>query len=227
MINLQDRTASGSGKNGKRVNVLVVDDSPESLVALEALLGGLDRTIIKASSGEEALKCLIDKDVGVVLLDVKMAGLDGYETAVLIRERDRTKGLPIIFLTAYHKDDSDVAKGYALGAADYVFKPVMPEVLKSKVDCFVELAKQSEALKRANEELRQAKEALDDVQKDLERRVKQRTAELAEANRLLQEQNQELEKFQEAVVGRELRMIELEGELKQLRAKYGVKEVRG
>jgi CheY-like chemotaxis protein len=117
------------------VTVLVVDDSPQSLVALEALLSDLDRKIVKASSGEEALKYLLQEDVGVILLDVQMAGLDGYQTAVLIRERGRTRNVPIIFLTAHNKDETDVAKGYAIGAADYLFKPVVTEALKSKVTC--------------------------------------------------------------------------------------------
>jgi response regulator RpfG family c-di-GMP phosphodiesterase len=201
----------------KKVNVLVVDDSLDSLVALEALLTGRDRNIIKASSGEEALKHLLQEDIGVLLLDVKMAGLDGYQTAAIIRQREQTRDVPIIFLTAYYKDDSDVAKGYAMGAADYVFKPVVPDILKSKVNCFVELAKRTEALKAANAELRHARRELDYTRSELERRVEERTSELARANKLLEDKIAELEKFEEVVVGRELKMIALEKELEQLR----------
>jgi two-component system, sporulation sensor kinase E len=151
----------------QKVNVLVVDDTPDSLLALEAILGGLDRNIIKVSSGHEALKCLLDEQVGVILLDVKMAGMDGYETAALIRAREGTRDVPIIFLTAHNKDEADVTRGYTYGAADYLFKPVVPEVLKSKVDCFVELAKRAEALTRKNQELIEAQQALLRVQEEL------------------------------------------------------------
>src|SRR5919108_4965438 len=95
-------------RNGAKVNVLIVDDSQDSLIALEAILGGIDRNVVKASSGEEALKYLLKEDVGVILLDVKMAGMDGYETAAIIRERDKTRDVPIIFLTAYNREDADV-----------------------------------------------------------------------------------------------------------------------
>jgi PAS domain S-box-containing protein len=143
-----------------KVNVLVVDDNPDSLVALEALLVGMDRNIVKAHSGEEALKYLLREDVGVILLDIKMSGIDGYETAAIIRERDKTRDVPIIFLTAYRKDDDDVAKGYQHGAADYIFKPIVPDILKSKVDVFVELAKRTAELKKKNEELERAEKEL-------------------------------------------------------------------
>jgi PAS domain S-box-containing protein len=149
-------TRNGSSK----VNVLVVDDSPDSLLALEALLCGIDRNVVKAHSGEEALKYLLREDVGVILLDVKMAGMDGYETAAIIRERDKTRDVPIIFLTAYHKDEADVAKGYKHGAADFLFKPIVPDQLKSKVDVFVELAKRTDELRRKNEELERAEKEL-------------------------------------------------------------------
>jgi response regulator RpfG family c-di-GMP phosphodiesterase len=202
--------APETGRNDNKVNVLVVDDTPESLTAMEALLAGLDRQIIKASSGEEALKYLLHEDVGLILLDVKMAGLDGYQTAAIIRERDRTRNVPIIFLTAYHKDERDVARGYAAGAADYVFKPVVPDILRPKVNCFVELAKRRDALRRANEELAQAKEALQRSQAELERRVQERTAQL-------EAKVAELRQFEEVVIGRELKMIELEREVDRLR----------
>jgi CheY-like chemotaxis protein len=137
------------------VNILLVDDSPESLIALEALLGGPGRTVIKAPSGEAALRFLLDEDVGVILLDVKLGGLDGYDTAARIRQRQRTRTVPIIFMTAYNKEDRDVVRGYGYGAVDYIFKPVVPDILRSKIDCFVELAKRTQRLIRANRELEQ------------------------------------------------------------------------
>jgi response regulator RpfG family c-di-GMP phosphodiesterase len=208
----------------KPVNVLVVDDSADSLLALEALLGGLDRTILKASSGEQALKYLLQEDIGVILLDVKMAGLDGFETAAIIRENKRTRELPIIFMTAFSKDEADVARGYAVGAADYLFKPVVPEILRSKVNCFVELAKRTAALKEAYEELLQARQALAKSQADLEQRVQIRTAELAQANQLLQDKISELERFHDVVVGREMKLIELEEENRRLWARLKLSE---
>jgi PAS domain S-box-containing protein len=147
-------------RNGAKVNVLIVDDSPDSLLALEAILGGMDRNVVKASSGQEALKYLLKEDVGIILLDVKMAGMDGYETAAIIRERDKTRDVPIIFLTAYHKDETDVAKGYSHGAVDFMFKPIVPDVLKSKVDVFVELSRRTAELKRKNVELERAQKEL-------------------------------------------------------------------
>lgn len=149
-----------SSNGTPKVNVLVVDDSPDSLLALEAVLCGTDRNVIKVPSGEEALKYLLKEDVGVILLDIKMSGMDGFETAATIRERDKTRDVPIIFLTAYNKDDTDIAKGYLYGGVDYIFKPVVPDILKSKVDVFVELAKRTTELKRKNEELERAQTEL-------------------------------------------------------------------
>jgi DNA-binding response OmpR family regulator len=140
----------------ENVNILLVDDSLDSLVALAALLDGPDRTVIKAPSGEAALRYLLDEDVGVILLDVKLGGLDGYDTAARIRQRQRTRIVPIIFMTAYNKDDRDVVRGYGYGAVDYIFKPVVPDILRSKIDCFVELAKRTQCLLRANRELEQS-----------------------------------------------------------------------
>jgi CheY-like chemotaxis protein len=135
------------------VNILLVDDSQDSLVALAALLDGPDRTVIKAPSGEAALRYLLEEDVSVILLDIKLSGLDGYDTAARIRQRPRTRNVPIIFMTAYNKDDRDVVRGYGYGAVDYIFKPVVPDILRSKIDCFVELAKRTQRLLRANREL--------------------------------------------------------------------------
>ncbi|MGH7233667.1 MAG: response regulator, partial [Nitrospiraceae bacterium] len=135
------------------VNVLLVDDSPESLTAMEALLSGPDRNLVKVASGQEALRYLLTHDVGLILLDVKMAGMSGYETAALIRKRERTRNIPIIFLTAYSKDDDDITRGYSYGAAGYEFKPIVPATLQSKVSCFVELAKQADGLRSQKEDL--------------------------------------------------------------------------
>ena len=115
------------------VNVLLVDDQPNSLLALEAVLEGLPLNIVKATSGQEALRRLLQQDFALILMDVKMPGLDGFETATLIRQRARTQNTPIIFLTAFEHDEPQVFKGYSIGAVDYLSKPIVPQVLRSKV----------------------------------------------------------------------------------------------
>src|SRR5689334_3951335 len=111
------------------VNILLVDDHPDNLVALEALLGDLGQNLVRAGSGREALKHLLHEDFAVILLDVQMPKMDGFETAALIRSRERSSHTPIVFLTAINKDEQHVARGYAVGAVDYLCKPVVPEVL--------------------------------------------------------------------------------------------------
>jgi PAS domain S-box-containing protein len=141
-------------------SLLVVDDHPQNLLALESILAGDDRIVVTAQSGEEALKRLLDEDYSVVLLDIKLTGIDGYETARLIRAREKTRDVPIIFLTSYNKDDADVAKGYAYGAVDYIFKPIVPDILVSKVNVFVELYRKTRDLARKNLELERAQHEL-------------------------------------------------------------------
>lgn len=130
------------------VNILLVDDHPENLLALEAILDHLGQNLVKAHSGEEALRCLLQQDFAVILLDVQMPGMDGFETAKLIRNRERSRYTPIIFLTAFNTSDTMVFKGYSLGAVDYLFKPIETEILVSKVTVFVELFKKTEEVKR-------------------------------------------------------------------------------
>jgi len=114
-------------------NVLLVDDRPENLLALEGILEPLHQNLLYAYSGVDALRQLLQHDVAVILLDVQMPELDGFETASLIKQRERTKHIPIIFVTAISKDEEQVFRGYSAGAVDYVFKPFSPEVLRSKV----------------------------------------------------------------------------------------------
>ncbi|MBD1936083.1 ATP-binding protein [Microcoleus sp. FACHB-68] len=161
----------------QKVNILLVDDHPKNLLALEAILEGLDQNLVKAQSGEEALRCLLHQDFAVILLDVQMPGIDGFETATLIRERQRTRLTPIIFLTAFSKSDSFVFQGYSLGAVDYLFKPIEPEILISKVSVFVDLFKKTAEVKRQAEEIYS-------LNTELEQRVLERTAQLEAANRL-------------------------------------------
>ncbi|MEG5059779.1 response regulator [Microcoleus sp. A2-C5] len=131
-----------------QVNVLLVDDRPENLVALEAILNSHSYNLVQANSGAEALRCLLNDDFAVILLDVQMPGMDGFETATLIRSRDRSRSTPIIFVTAFSSNDTHVFKGYSLGAVDYLFKPLEPEILTSKVQVFVELFQKTAEVKR-------------------------------------------------------------------------------
>jgi two-component system sensor histidine kinase/response regulator len=123
-----------------RVNILIVDDEPSNLVALEATLEGLQQNLVKASSGREALRQVLDRDFAVILLDVQMPDVNGIETAAAIRERERSRHIPIIFLTGLVKTDEMMFKGYSAGAVDYLMKPIMGEILRAKVEVFVELA---------------------------------------------------------------------------------------
>ncbi|HKY30367.1 MAG TPA: response regulator [Pyrinomonadaceae bacterium] len=145
------------------INILMVDDSPTNLVALESILHGPERNLVSVSSGDDALRYLLDNEVAVVLLDVYMPGIDGLETAALIRSREKYRNIPIIFLTADSTGGRHLSRGYSLGAVDYIVKPVEPDVLRSKVNVFVELFKknrevehQAELLKEKNLELESA-----------------------------------------------------------------------
>jgi signal transduction histidine kinase/response regulator RpfG family c-di-GMP phosphodiesterase len=134
--------------NSPQVNILMVDDNESNLLALETILQGGDRNLVRAASGDEALQYLLHNDVAVILLDVRMPGISGLETAELIRGRKTTRDVPIIFLTAFDTaDKEDLSKGYALGAVDYIIKPLDPDALKSKVAVFAELYKKTEQVK--------------------------------------------------------------------------------
>ncbi len=147
------------------VNVLLVDDHPENLLALEAILDKPGQRLVKTYSGKEALRALLNQDFAVILLDVNMPEMDGFETATLIRSRPRTQHTPIIFLTAYSKSETQMFKGYSLGAVDYLYKPVDSEILTSKVAVFVDLYKKTAEVKRqaaqlaeVNAELKESEE---------------------------------------------------------------------
>ena len=137
-----------------RVKILLVDDSPENLVSLEAVLAVLDEELVLARSGTEALRQLLTNDFAAILLDVKMPDLDGFETAELIRTRLRSRQTPILFLTGY-KNEEQLFRGYDLGAVDFLFKPIVPEVLRSKVSVFVELSRNADLLREQAKALEQ------------------------------------------------------------------------
>jgi len=178
-LSLIDSTASA-----EKVNILLVDDQPGKLLAHESVLAELGQNIVKAANGREALQCLLRQDFAVILLDVNMPDMDGFETAELIRWRPRFEKTPIIFLTAYNTTDLDRLKGYSLGAVDYLFLPVIPEVLKAKVTVFVELARQKRLIQRQAENL-----ALHNQEQTRQLEMIQKL------NEDLQEANRELEAF--------------------------------
>ncbi len=122
-----------------KAKILLVDDRSENLVALEAILGTLDYGLVRARSGDEALKALLTDEFAVILLDVSMPGMDGFETAAHIKRRERTRDIPIIFLTAVNNEPHQAFRGYAAGAVDYIAKPFDPWVLRAKVSVFVDL----------------------------------------------------------------------------------------
>ena len=150
-------------------NVLLVDDQPGKLLSYGAILSGMDVTLVTAASGREALDHLLRQEFAVVLIDVCMPELDGFELAAMIREHPRFRKTAIIFVSGVHLSDFDRIKGYAHGAVDYVPVPVVPEILRAKVSIFVELYRKTRQLERLNQ--------------DLERRVSERTAELQEAGK--------------------------------------------
>ena len=131
----------------EQINILMVDDSPTNLLALESVLHAPDRNLVSASSGEDALRYLLTNEVAVILMDVYMPGLDGLETAEMIRGRDRSRDIPIIFLTADSTGGRHLSRGYSLGAVDYIVKPIEPDILRSKVAVFVELFKKTREIK--------------------------------------------------------------------------------
>jgi len=122
-----------------QASILLVDDYAANILALEAVLAPLGHRLLRASSGEEALKMVLRHELALIIMDVQMPGMDGFQTASLIKTRDRSRHIPIIFLTAISKDAAHVFEGYAHGAVDYMLKPYEPQILRSKISIFVEL----------------------------------------------------------------------------------------
>ncbi|HYF03087.1 MAG TPA: PAS domain S-box protein, partial [Patescibacteria group bacterium] len=139
--------------DGSKVNILMVDDRPENLLALESTLSDTGLNLIKANSGTEALRWLLREEFAVILLDVQMPDMDGFETAELIRQRRNSEHTPIIFVTANTTDDANLIRGYSLGAVDYIQKPYNKQILRSKVSVFVDLFKKTEEVKVQAENL--------------------------------------------------------------------------
>ncbi len=149
----------------EKTNILIIDSSPANLLTLEKLLTGPDMNIVKATSGNDALALALEHQFALVLLDVQMPEMDGFATAELMRENTKTRHIPIIFMTTFSK--KQVFKGYDAGAVDYLFKPLDPHILKSKVDLFLELHKQKTVLKKMNQELKRSNQKILEQQKSV------------------------------------------------------------
>jgi PAS domain S-box-containing protein len=148
--------ANADGLPEAPVEILIVDDRPENLLALEAILEPLGQILIRAHSGDEALRLLLKHDFAMILLDVQMPGINGFETARIVKARERTKYIPIIFLTAISKDEEYIFEGYSVGAVDYMAKPFQPDILRSKVNVFVDLFQKQRQLSAQQQFLAQA-----------------------------------------------------------------------
>jgi len=136
----------------EKTSILIVDDRPDKLLAMQTMLGGLDENLVCVRSGNEALRQLLKQDFAVILLDVNMPEMDGFETAALIRQRQRSETTPIIFISAVNDAETHVSLGYSLGAVDYILTPVIPEILRAKIAVFVDLFRKTEKVKRQAQE---------------------------------------------------------------------------
>jgi PAS domain S-box-containing protein len=179
--------------------VLLVDDQPRNLDALEAMLAPIDCIGVRAQSADEALLCLLRHEFAAIILDIRMPGMSGLELAKLIKERKRSKHVPILFLTAHMLDDDDALQGYGVGAVDYLSKPINPEILRSKIGVFIDLFRKTRALAAVNDALQaevaereRAQEELRLANQELERRVQERTAALNVAHQGVQENAERL-----------------------------------
>jgi CheY-like chemotaxis protein len=173
-----------TGPSSTSPKILIVDDRPENLLALEAILQGLGHELVKAHSGEEALKRLLTEDFALILLDVQMPGMDGFETAAHVKRREKTRDIPILFLTAIDGEAHQAFRGYAAGAVDYLAKPFDPWLLKAKVGVFVELYDKRSELAAQADGLRRQLARYDSADLD---RLSQQACEAVERAQLLLE----------------------------------------
>ncbi|MEU9322358.1 response regulator [Streptomyces canus] len=163
--------SSAEARTDESAGILLVDDMEDNLIALEAVLGSLNEPLFRARSGEEAMKALLRRQFALVLLDVRMPGMDGFETAAHIKRLDQTKDVPIIFLTGAEDDSGYAFRGYATGAADYLTKPFDPWVLRAKVSVFLELHRKKQQLEslltRQRAEYEEVSKQLEDLEHEL------------------------------------------------------------
>jgi PAS domain S-box-containing protein len=183
----------------EKPKILIVDDQPRNLDVLEAMLGDTDCTLIRATSADEALLCLVRNDFAALVLDIKMPGMSGIELAMLVKQRKRSQHVPILFLTAHSVDEDDILRGYGVGAVDYLSKPVNAVILRSKIGVFVDVFRKTRALAGLNEALQRevaerekAQQALQLANQELERRVHERTAALTRAHQGVRENEERL-----------------------------------
>ncbi|MEO7924807.1 MAG: response regulator [Chitinophagaceae bacterium] len=181
------------------IKILVIDDRPDNLFSIEAILEKDNYTIVKANSGRAALKILLNEhDFSLILMDVQMPELNGFETATIIYERDKLKSIPIIFITAFSNDEDHIFRGYKMGGVDYIYKPIDPDLLRVKVSVFVELYRKNHQLQLQEKKLISANRSL---QKEIEERrvseekVQQLNRQLTESNAHLKRMNEELDQF--------------------------------
>jgi two-component system, sensor histidine kinase and response regulator len=175
-------TVAGISEN---TNILLVDDDPKSLMATEVVLSDLKPNTIKAKSGKEALRLVLEHEFAVILLDVKLPDMDGFQIAEFIRQHKKSRNTPIIFITAYGRDELMISKGYSLGAVDYIFKPIIPEILRAKVGVFIQLFETTAQLRETSRQL--------DAQNQKE--LQKRARELEKLNKELEDSNRELDQF--------------------------------
>jgi len=179
--------------------ILIVDDQPRNLDVLEAMLDGLQCSFVRASSADDALLALVRHDFAALVLDIRMPGMNGLDLAQLIKQRKRSRHVPILFLTAHSVNDEDVLRGYGVGAVDYLSKPVNPDILRSKIGVFVELYRATRVIVELNDALQRevgarelAQAALEAANRDLERRVQERTAALHRAHQVVRDNEERL-----------------------------------
>lgn len=184
-------TGSGTLPPELKADILLVDDRPEKLLALAAVLAELGQNIVIAHSGKEALRKLLKQDFALILLDVSMPEMDGFETASLIRQRLNSEHTPIIFVTSFGDSDNHITRGYSLGAVDYIVTPIIPEILRAKASVFVELHRKNLLVKMQAAQLQRDLRA----RQEAERRILHLNQELAERVQALTDVNQELEAF--------------------------------
>ncbi len=177
------------------INILIVDDEPKNLTVLETVLSDPAYHLVRALSAEEALLALIDHDFALLVLDIQMPIMNGFELAHMIKKRKRTAQVPIIFLTAYYNEEAHMVEGYDTGAVDYLHKPVNPTVLRSKVAVFADLHRKNRELGSEVEQRRRAEDELRELNETLEQRVRERTRELEEHAARLRRANDALEQF--------------------------------
>lgn len=187
------------------IKILLVDDNENNLLSIEVVLQEEKYTFYRATSGREALRILLkEDDFSLILLDVKMPIMDGYETAELIYQRDKLREIPIIFVTAHDYEEAAVFKGYKAGAVDFIRKPLNPEILKSKVAIFAELYRKNQLLRQQEEKLKAINNDLMQLNQELEKRVMERTMELENLNHELKGLNISKDKFL-SVISHDLR----------------------